>query len=204
MTAVAAPPNKPVLMWFAIFALGAIAMPLLVQFSGLQDRVLASALIASPLLLMVKGALNAIHNARHSRSGNGEAKARYVKRMLVITGFYVASLAVALLLTDSGDPATPLTFALALLPGMSVAFYFWAIARLIVETADEFLKMLLVRQSLIATGFAMALASIYGFLENFGVAPDVDAFWWPIVWFAGLGLGAIVNKIQFGTTGETM
>ena len=68
--------------------------------------------------------------------------------------------------------------------------------------SDEFQKMLLVRQSLIATGLTMAIVSIYGFLENFGVAPHVDAFWWPIVWFGGLAVGALANKIKFGTIGD--
>ena len=202
MNALANPRTKPVVLWFAAFALAAIAMPLLVLFAQLDNRLIASLLVASPLVLMVKGAINAIHNAKISRSGNGMPNVRYVKRMLAITALYIASLAAALTLTSDGEPVTVLTVVLALLPGISVALYFWAIARLIVEIEDEFQKTLLVRQSLVATGLTMAAASIYGFLENFGVAPHVDAFWWPIVWFGGLAVGAVANKIAYGTTGE--
>lgn len=202
MSAAATPAQKPVVLWFAAFAIAAIAMPLVVMFSGLDDRLVASLLIASPLVLMVKGAMNAIHNAKTSRTANGAPNARYIKRLLAITALYIASLAAALTLTGKGEPVTALTIALALLPGISVAAYFWAIARLIVEIEDEFQKTLLVRQSLVATGLTMAAASIYGFLENFGVAPHLDAFWWPIVWFAGLAVGAVSNKLAYGTTGE--
>lgn len=196
--------GRPVIVWFALFALGAIVMPLAVTLSGLENRTIAALLIASPLLLMIKAALNAMHNDRHTKGGRGEPHARYVKRMLVITGCYIASLIAALTFIAQGDQLSPLTIILAVLPGLAVAAYFWAIARLMIEMEDEFLKMLIVRQSLVATGFAMAAASIYGFLENFGLVPHVDAFWWPIVWFAGLGVGAIANKMQFGTTGEAM
>ena len=202
MSAATAFEPRPVIAWFAVFAIAAIAMPLAVLLIGIKGP-LAGVLIASPTLLIIKAALNALHNARHSTNPDAAVRARYIGRILAVTLVYVVSLLAALMLTDRANPTSPLTIILALLPGIAVAMYFWAMARLIVEMSDEFQKTLLVRQSLIATGVTMAAASIYGFLENFGVAPHVDAFWWPIVWFGGLAVGAIANKIQFGTTGES-
>jgi len=71
-----------------------------------------------------------------------------------------------------------------------------------VEEPDEFIRMLIVRQSLIATAVALSAASVWGFLEAYGVVGHVDSYWVVVLWFAGLGIGAAVNKLQYGTFGE--
>lgn len=86
--------------------------------------------------------------------------------------------------------------------GLCIAGVFWALGRLIVEEEDEFLRMLTVCQSLIATGFALSLCSVYGFLTAYGLAPAADLYWAAVLWFLGLGVGAIANRIRFGTTGQ--
>ncbi|WP_240330844.1 hypothetical protein [Sphingorhabdus sp. Alg239-R122] len=126
---------------------------------------------------------------------------RYLKRIAILMVLYLIFLFSADYLIDnemvSGAPA----YILALLAGLPVAGMFWAIGMLLIEETDEFLRMLLVRQTLIATGIAMAAASIWGFLENFGLAPHVDSYWWAIIWFGGLGVGALVNKLTLGAAG---
>jgi hypothetical protein len=87
------------------------------------------------------------------------------------------------------------------LPGLCVAAVFWAIARLMIEEQDEYLRSLLVRQTLVATGFAMVVATIYGFLENYDLVPHVDAFYLAVLFYAGLGVGSIVNKLTVGDSG---
>lgn len=131
-----------------------------------------------------------------------EAQRRYLKRTILITLFYLGSVVAASVLIDKQAPPTALTFVLATIPGLAIAAIFWSVGRLIVEERDEFLRMLIVRQSLIATGFALSLASVWGFLEAYGVAPHIDAYWVAILWFAGLGIGAVANKLRFGTYGE--
>lgn len=64
------------------------------------------------------------------------------------------------------------------------------------------MRMLIVRQSLVATAFALVLATIYGFLTAFAEAPHLELYWVSVAWFAGLGVGAVANKLQFGTFGE--
>ena len=95
-----------------------------------------------------------------------------------------------------------LTIVLAVLPGLAIMGIFWSIARLMVEEQDEFIRMLIVRQSLIATGLALSVASVWGFLEAYGVAPHIDSYWVAVLWFFGLGVGAVANKVQYGAVGE--
>ena len=116
---------------------------------------------------------------------------------------YVVSLmiAVRVLGHDNGTRHDLLAWVLALIPGLSVAMVFVAFGRLLIEERDEYQRMLLTRQSLIATGITMTVTTVYGFLENFGLLGHVDAFYVAMLWFFGLGVGGAVNKLTFGTEG---
>ena len=131
-----------------------------------------------------------------------EAQRRYLKRTIAVTLFYLATVAAASFLIDKDGPVTALTIILAVLPGVAIVGIFWAIGRLMVEEQDEFIRMLIVRQSLIATALALSAASIWGFLEAYGVATHIDSYWVAVLWFFGLGVGAVANKLRYGTYGE--
>lgn len=133
--------------------------------------------------------------------GKGEAQRRYIKRVAVSTSLYLASFALMTFTNASGDPPFALRAFLAVLPGLAIIGIFWAIGRLIIEEQDEFMRMLIIRQSLVATGFALSAASIWGFLEAADVVPHLDAYWVAVAWFGGLGIGAVINRIQYGTWG---
>ena len=126
------------------------------------------------------------------------AQRKYVKRVLIAMTGYIATLFLAEILIDDRGLSGPLAWLVALLPGLCVASVFWAIGRLLIEETDEYLRSLLVRQMLVATGLTMVIATIYGFLENYDLVGHVDAFYLTILFFAGLGVGALVNKLTNG------
>ena len=126
------------------------------------------------------------------------AHRRYVGRVLAAMVGYIATLFLAEYWIDGRGITGPLAWLVALLPGLCVASVFWAIGRLLVEEQDEYLRSLLVRQMLVATGLTMVIATIYGFLENYGLVGHVDAFYLTVLFFAGLGVGAIVNRLTVG------
>lgn len=86
----------------------------------------------------------------------------------------------------------------AFVPALSIVGIFVAIGRYLLEEQDEYIRMLMVRQALIASGFALSLATVWGFLESFGLVRHVDAYYVAVLWFAGLGLGALVNRFVAG------
>jgi len=98
----------------------------------------------------------------------------------------------------------PIVWPLALLPGLGIVGAFYAIGMLIVETGDEFVRMLMVRQTLIATGFALSVASVWGFLELFGLVEHVEAYWIVVVWSFGLLLGLLSNRLTHGAWGTCL
>ncbi|MCM8557901.1 hypothetical protein [Sphingomicrobium sediminis] len=193
--------RKPVIPWFGAMFASIIGMAIFLDQSGIDDPLIANGLMLIPILFLVKAGMNAMHNAG-SRGAVGSPARNYLKRMVIVSVGYVGSLFAATALIDDGDPITVLSVMIAIVPGLAVAGYFYAIGRFMIEQQDEFLRMLMVRQSLIATGLSLSAASVWGFLESFGQVPHVDAYWWPIVWFFGLGIGALINKLAYGTTGD--
>ena len=94
-----------------------------------------------------------------------------------------------------------LQYLVAILPALPIIGIFFAIGRYLVEEQDEYVRMLMVRQTLWASGFALSVATIWGFLENFDLVGHADGYWVCVAWFFGLGLGNIVNKLTLGDGG---
>jgi hypothetical protein len=90
----------------------------------------------------------------------------------------------------------------AILPALPIIGIFAAIGRYLVEEQDEYVRMLMVRQTLWASGFALSLATIWGFLESFELVSHIDAYYIAVLWFGGLGLGACMNKLTLGSAGR--
>lgn len=135
-------------------------------------------------------------------SGKGEAQRRYIKRVMIFSSAYLLAFAIQTAIFLDSEPPMALRAALGVLPALAIIGIFWAMARLIVEEQDEFIRMLIVRQSLIATGFALSAATIWGFLEAANVVVHLDAYWVAVAWFFGIFLGAVANRIQYGTWGS--
>ena len=94
----------------------------------------------------------------------------------------------------------PVAWVAAILPSLPIIGIFGAMGRYLVEERDEYIRMILVRQSLWASGFALSVATVWGFLESFDMVEHVDSYSVAIVWFFGLGVGSLMNRITLGAT----
>jgi hypothetical protein len=92
-------------------------------------------------------------------------------------------------------------YAAAILPALPIIGIFAAMGRYLVEEQDEYVRNLMVRQTLWASGFALSVATVWGFLESFDLAGHIDSYYIVIAWFAGLGLGACINRLTLGDSG---
>jgi len=129
------------------------------------------------------------------------AKRRYTLRVAALMTAYLVLLANAAWFVDKGGLTGVLAYILAILPALPVIGMFWAIAKFLIEMEDEYLRMLQVRQMIVATCFALTIATIWGFLEEFELVPFVPAYYVTVLWFFGTGVGAIVNKLTIGDAG---
>ena len=94
-----------------------------------------------------------------------------------------------------------LKYPVAILPALPIVGIFGTMGRYLVEEQDEYVRMLMVRQTLWASAFALSIATVWGFLDNFGLVGRADGYWIVIAWFLGLGLGGIYNKLTLGAAG---
>lgn len=92
-------------------------------------------------------------------------------------------------------------YVVAILPALPIIGIFTAIGRYLVEEQDEYIRMLMVRQILWASAFTLSVATAWGFLDNFGLVGRVDAYWIICLWYVGLALGGIYNKLTLGAGG---
>lgn len=123
----------------------------------------------------------------------GYAIKRYNRAVIILSLIYVALLFFAQIAITWHHLAGPLAYLVAILPALPIIGIFAAIGRYLVEESDEYQRMLRVRQTLVASGFALSIATAWGFLESFDLAGHIDAYWIAVVWFLGLGLGSCVN-----------
>ena len=94
-----------------------------------------------------------------------------------------------------------LKYLVAMLPAFPIIGIFGAIGRYLVEEQDEYVRMLMVRQVLWASAFALSLATVWGFLDSFDLVGHADGYYIVIAWFFGLGLGGIYNRLTLGEGG---
>lgn len=137
------------------------------------------------------------------RAKDHPAMRRYMRRFVPITVAYMASIGLATFIIVDKAPANALIIGLALLPGLAVLGWLWAMARLLVELDDEYLLMLEVRKMLVATGLTLAITSVWGILELFSPdIPRMPVFFVFPMWCVGLAIGQLVNRFGFGDPGD--
>ncbi|MEL7218917.1 MAG: hypothetical protein AAGK01_10860 [Pseudomonadota bacterium] len=192
------------LFWGVMVLITTAAIVFLGLSRALDSKATMLVLLCIPvalLLVMFRSAYKLADGKGESCIAQGEAQKRYIKRVAISTSAYLASFGLLMFADRQMELGFALKFSLALLPGFAICGVFWAIARLILEEKDEFLRMLTIRQALTASAFALSAASVWGFLESADVVPHIDAYYWAVAWFFGLFIGAAWNRIEYGTWG---
>jgi len=127
------------------------------------------------------------------------AAKRYNRRVIRLSLLYALFLVIAVSGFNRGLLHGLVAYFAAVLPALPIIGVFGAIGLYLVEEQDEYVRMLMVRQSLWASGFALSIATVWGFLESFDLVNHVDAYYIAVLWFGGLGFGACVNKLTIGS-----
>ncbi|MBV7258719.1 hypothetical protein KCG46_03905 [Erythrobacter sp. WH158] len=190
------------LFWMGMMFISTIAVAVLAISGAVENKGAIMILLVAPASLMI-----AVYKAAQNQPmddncvAKSTAQQRYIKRVAISTSLYLMTFALMTFLKDEVEVPLVAQYILAVLPGLAVCGIFWAVGRLIVEEEDEFLRMLTVRQTLIASALSLSAASVWGYLESADLVVHADAYWYAIIWFFGLGVGAVANRIQYGTWG---
>ena len=126
------------------------------------------------------------------------ATRRYNKRVVVLSLIYAAFLIGAVYAFKHHLVGGPVAWIVAILPALPIIGIFAAIGLYLVKEQDEYVRMLMVRQTLWASGFALSIATMWGFLESFELVSHVEVYWVSVLWFGGLGLGNFANRLTMG------
>jgi len=125
---------------------------------------------------------------------------RYNWRVIWLSLLYAAFLLAAVFGFKHQLFSGLLAYIMAILPALPIIGIFAVMGRYLVEEQDEYVRMLTVRQSLWASGFALSVATIWGFLESFNMVEHVDSYSVAIIWFMGLAVGSLMNRLTLGAT----
>ena len=185
-------PRTAVRLWLGAYLIATFGTGALMKagiLSGWPGIVL---FLASFLLL-----IPLVRSAERAQAACGftsKAMRTYNRRVLVAGLSYVVVLFAGMGIARYYDPPTFVRVILAIAAALPVLFIIRAMALLLREETDEYLRMRLVEQSLVATGILLTVATLYGFLNAFDLAPRIDAWAAVPLWAVGLGVGRLFRR----------
>jgi hypothetical protein len=188
------PPRTRLVISMVLFVLLMGATPALARKWGIDGVALLPFFLPALAALVWMGLEVRVYSRR--RGCGTAAGMAYNRRMLPLAAGYVVVLLGAILLHERLHVEGPALYAVAVLPALPLIGIVWALGRFLIEETDEYQRALAVRKMLVATGFLLVVATIWGFLEEFGLAAHLPAYWCFIVWCFGLGVGAAWTKLR--------
>lgn len=117
---------------------------------------------------------------------------RYNRRMVAASMVYMAALFASIYAYKTWHLGGALLWGAAFATALPVLAMVWAMGRLVVEESDEYLRSRIVRQALFGTGGLLAVATVWGFLEQFMLVPHVPAWAAVPVFAIMLGVAALL------------
>jgi hypothetical protein len=172
---------------FIALGIAAVAM---FQFDlGWLGALIIAAIVAGFTVAIVRTG-----ERRAADSGCGStAMARYNRRMLIVSGLYLVGLMGAVWAHDALKPTGPLAYLIAFAPSVGVLAMVWAMARLLIEETDEYLRYRTIRSYLFGLAALLTLATIWGFFEQFALVPHVPSWAAVPVFAIGMGLSSCIR-----------
>jgi hypothetical protein len=129
-------------------------------------------------------------------SNNSPAARRYLRRFIPLMLSYVAILLGVSAWFNHGGPTGWLRYLVAVLPAIPLIGVIAAMAAFIVEEKDEYQRMLMVRNCLYGIGFSLSVSTVWGFLQNYGLAPVYPGWAAFVLFCIGMIPGAIIEKLR--------
>ncbi|QZH76089.1 MAG: hypothetical protein JY451_05895 [Erythrobacter sp.] len=186
MTAAAVTPAKPG-VWAGLFCVNMALIAVLHISEAIEPPVPWILMALNMVLLVPMG--RAAMRQQEAKGAISPALRRYNARALASMALYAVAMIGAGNLHDSVAEGSSLMWLLALVPVLPVIGLIWAMYRYYHEETDEFLRHRHVTAALVGLLLVLLLGTVWGFLEMFGLVPQVWNWWVVPVWAIGLGLG---------------
>ena len=185
-------PKASARLWVVAYLAGIFGTAALYK-TGIVPGWTGVALFAASFLLLIP-MTRSVQRAQASAGCSSIATRTYTRRVMFAGLSYVVLLFAGMAVARYYAPPVAARVLLAIAVAVPVLFMIRAMALLLKEETDEYLRMRIVNQSLVATGFMLTIATLYGFLNAFDVAPRVDAWAAFPLWAVGLGIGRLFQR----------
>ena len=168
-----------------------------VLFLRRYDLGWVGALVMSVVLLVATVSLIRAAGRRARTLGCASpAMLRYNRRMILFSMVYMIAFFAATYAYKRLHVTGPGLWIAGLAPSVGVVGMIWAMARLIAEETDEYLRFNLAKQALVATGLVLVISTVWGFLEQFGLLPHVPSWIMLPLFAVMLGVSNLVRWVR--------
>ena len=127
------------------------------------------------------------------------AQRRHNRRSLMALGVYALVLPPIVWLRVHADIyplQQPWVALLSLIPALPLIAIFANFARYLSEESDEYVRMMVVRQILVATTVAMCCAVVWGFLSELGGIAPIANYWIAVVWVVTQSTCGTIQRLR--------
>ena len=125
------------------------------------------------------------------------ANRNYTRRFMAAMSVYVFTLLGAVSALKYLKPTGVLAYALAIAPALPLIAAIGVIGLYLREETDEFQRAIQTEAALWATGAMLAIATVWGFLEMFGLVPHIDSWCAFPIWSVLLGPGQLLARRRY-------
>ena len=158
----------------------------------------ASILLYGAIILGIAAWLARVGQRAMKMTPSAAAK-RYRRRFMIAMGLYVLTLtgaieAYRLALLQAGGA---LAYGLAILPALPLMGAIAAMGLYLKEETDEFERAIQAESALWATGGLLAIATVWGFLEMFGLVPHVESWVAFPAWAVFLAPAQVITRRRY-------
>jgi len=120
----------------------------------------------------------------------------YNRRILLWSFAYIFLMFGAAIIYQTFEPSGPLLVVIALLPAIPIMWTIQAVGKYLREEEDEYVRYRKIEAGIFATGLLLAIATIWGFLDLFGLAPGMPGYMVMPIWGLGLGIWTLIGQIR--------
>jgi xanthosine utilization system XapX-like protein len=126
-----------------------------------------------------------------------KAGRRYVYRLAPTMALYMVSLFIARWTIHHLHPAGLVVYLLAVLPALPLIGSLAIVGLYIGEEFDEFERSIIVQSMLWGLGGALAVSTIWGFLEDFANAPHISTFYVYVFFWIFMGISQPFIRMRY-------
>jgi uncharacterized membrane protein len=131
-----------------------------------------------------------------------KAQRRYLIRMAIAMGTYIALLVSTIDILRFHHPARTLTILLSILPSLPIIAVIAIVGLYLKEETDEFQRALTQQSLLWGIGITLAVTSVWGFLEMFSHVRHLPPIYVFTIFGLAVAICSIVQRRQYRSVDE--